>query len=244
MGILMQLGVADPVPTLNSPAVSHMSQQGFWGCAEAGEKEVFCLEWLAVAATCCHNFNDPARAEPLLADVVWRLFGSQGPGDVSAMADLVIDCQERDLAFSLELTLDLEMQRPLVGLDSQEEVGALLLELLKKRFLGVQGVRLDEQALEIQLAKQRFRHSPFMVLSSGVAGLADGHPHCRRVDGGMGNERRTPTGGGLNRTPHGFAVVDKLTQFRSATRDLGDRPITDGRTKHRNVHVLEEITES
>ena len=132
MGILMQLGVADPVPTLNAPAVSHQSQQGFWGCAEAGETEVFGLEWLAVAAACCHDFNDPARAEPLLADVVWRLFGSQRPGDVSTMADLVIRCQERDLAFSFELTQDLAMQRPLVGLllrrslrlDGQEEVDA------------------------------------------------------------------------------------------------------------------------
>ena len=142
MGILMQLGVADPVPTLNAPAVSHPSQQGFWGCAEAGETEVFGLEWLAVAAACCHDFNDPARAEPLLADVVWRLFGSQRPGDVSTMADLVIRCQERDLAFSFELTQDLALQRPLVGLllrrslwlDGQEEVGALLLELLKNGF--------------------------------------------------------------------------------------------------------------
>jgi len=134
MGILMQLGVADPVPTLNAPAVSHQSQQGFWGCAEAGEKEVFSLEWLAVAAPGCHDFNDPARADPLFTDVVWRLFRSQRPGDVSTMADLVIGCQERDLAFSFELTLDLAMQRPLVGLDIQEEVGALLLELLKNGF--------------------------------------------------------------------------------------------------------------
>jgi hypothetical protein len=134
MGILMQLGVADPVPTLNAPAVSRQSQQGFWGCAEAGKKEVFGLEGLAVAATCCHDFNDPARADPLLADVVWRLFGLQGPGDVSAMADLVIRCQERDLTFAFELTLDLAMQRPLVSLDCQEEVGALLLELLKNGF--------------------------------------------------------------------------------------------------------------
>jgi hypothetical protein len=47
------------------------------------------------------------------------------------MADLVVYCQKRDLAFSFELTLDLTMQRPLVSLDFQEEVGALLLELPK-----------------------------------------------------------------------------------------------------------------
>jgi hypothetical protein len=60
----------------------------------------------------------------------------------------------------------------------------------------------------------------------------------------MGNERRTLAGRGLDRTLHGFAVSDKLIQFRCATRDLGDRPITNGRTEHRAVHLLEEVTES
>jgi hypothetical protein len=55
------------------------------------------------------------------------------------MADLVIRCQERDLALSLELAEDLAMERPLVGsplggrlrLHRQQEVGPLLLELPK-----------------------------------------------------------------------------------------------------------------
>jgi hypothetical protein len=38
MGILMQLDVADPVPTLKAPAVSHQAQQCFWGCAEADQR--------------------------------------------------------------------------------------------------------------------------------------------------------------------------------------------------------------
>ncbi|MFN9644632.1 MAG: hypothetical protein ACK6BG_05810 [Cyanobacteriota bacterium] len=50
------------------------------------------------------------------------------------MADLVIRCQERDLAFAFKLTLNLAMQRPLVALDCQEEVGALLVALLKNGF--------------------------------------------------------------------------------------------------------------
>ena len=58
------------------------------------------------------------------------------------MADLPIGCQERDLAFSLELTADLAVQRLLVclllrkslRLDRQEEVGPLLLELPKNGF--------------------------------------------------------------------------------------------------------------
>ena len=67
MGVLMELGVADPVPTLNAPPVSRQSQQGFWACAEAGEKEVFRVERLAVAGSCGGDLNDPACAEPLLA---------------------------------------------------------------------------------------------------------------------------------------------------------------------------------
>jgi len=47
------------------------------------------------------------------------------------VADLVIRCHKRDVPLSLELALDLAMQRLLVGLDRQEEVGALLLELPK-----------------------------------------------------------------------------------------------------------------
>lgn len=58
----------------------------------------------------------------------------QRPGDVSAMAELVIRCKKRDLAVPLKLTLDLAMQGPLVGLFRQEEVGALLLELLNNGF--------------------------------------------------------------------------------------------------------------
>jgi hypothetical protein len=46
------------------------------------------------------------------------------------MSDLVIPCQERNWAAALELPLDLAMQGPLVGLDRQEDVGPLLLELL------------------------------------------------------------------------------------------------------------------
>ena len=47
------------------------------------------------------------------------------------MADLLIRCHKWDRALSLELTSDLTMQRLLVALDRQEEVGPLLLEELK-----------------------------------------------------------------------------------------------------------------
>jgi hypothetical protein len=36
--ILVELGVANPVPALNAPTVSHQFQQCFWGGAQAGEE--------------------------------------------------------------------------------------------------------------------------------------------------------------------------------------------------------------
>ena len=68
---------------------------------------------------------------PILLDVIRSLFRPQVPGDVTAVADLVIRGQERDLAFSTQLIADLPVQRFLVGLDRQEKVGPLLLELSK-----------------------------------------------------------------------------------------------------------------
>ncbi len=103
MGVLLGLRVADPMPPLDAPAVSHQLQQCFWGRSEAREKEMAGVEGFAVTLSCGNDLNDPARAEPLLTDMVWRLFGAQGPGDVAAMAELLIRCQKRDLAAALEL---------------------------------------------------------------------------------------------------------------------------------------------
>jgi len=90
MAVLMELGVADPVPAFNAPAVANQTQQRIWGGAQAGEEQMG-----------------------------------------APVADLVIRCHERDLALSLKLAADLAVQRLLVGLDCQEKVGPLLLELPK-----------------------------------------------------------------------------------------------------------------
>ena len=59
---------------------------------------------------------------------------AQRPGDVPAVADLMIRCHERDLALPLELAADLAVERLLVPFNGQEEVGPLLLELPKNGF--------------------------------------------------------------------------------------------------------------
>lgn len=93
----MELGVTDPMPALNAPAVSHQFQQGFWCCAQAGEEQVSRLKWLTVTDPIGGHLHDPAGTDPGLPDVLRRLFRSQRPADLAAVVDLVIGCHERDL---------------------------------------------------------------------------------------------------------------------------------------------------
>ncbi len=129
VGILMELGVANPLPALNAPEVAHQLQQGFWGGPQAGKESVHGFERLDAAGADRGHLNDPAGAAPGLADVLRCLFGAQRPGDVAAVAFLVVRCLNRDLALSLELAADLTVQCLLVPLNGQEEVGPLLGEL-------------------------------------------------------------------------------------------------------------------
>jgi hypothetical protein len=132
--VFVELGVADPVPAFKAPAVSHQLQQGFWGGPQTGEKQVGGMERSGVAGPDGGHLDDPAGADPFRSDVLRRLFGPQRPGDLAAVALLVIRCHERDLALPMELAADLAVQGLLIGLDRQEEVGPLLLELSKNGF--------------------------------------------------------------------------------------------------------------
>jgi hypothetical protein len=89
------------------------------------------LKGLAVAVAGGRHLHDPTGADPGLTDVLRRLLGPQLPGDVAPVADLMIRRHERDLSLSLKLAADLAVQRLLVPLDRQQEVGSLLLELPK-----------------------------------------------------------------------------------------------------------------
>ena len=131
MVVLVELGVTNPVPALNAPALSHEAQQRIWGGAQAGDKAVRSLERLAITGACRDHFRDPAGAMPIGLNVLRRFFRPQSPEDVTAMADFVITCDERDLALSNQLAGDLAVESLLVGFDRQQEVGPLLLELPK-----------------------------------------------------------------------------------------------------------------
>jgi hypothetical protein len=62
-------------------------------------------------------------------------------------------------------------------------------------------VRLDQHALQIQLAEQLPQYCPLVVFARGIAGLADGYAQCSGVQRDLGNERGSPTGGGLDLAP-------------------------------------------
>jgi len=51
----MELGVSDPVPTLNTPAISCQLHQCFWGGAQAREKQMSGTEGLAVTGPVAAN---------------------------------------------------------------------------------------------------------------------------------------------------------------------------------------------
>ena len=86
--ILMELGVAEPVPAFNAPTVPHQFQQGFWSGAQAGEEEVPLEGGLASTLAFDDQFDDPAAAVPVPGDEVRSLFGPEGPGSVAPVTAL------------------------------------------------------------------------------------------------------------------------------------------------------------
>jgi hypothetical protein len=74
----------------------------------------------------------------------------------------------------------------------------------------MQGICLDQHALQIQLPKQLPEHRPLVIFSGGIAGLADRHALGSGVDCHLGNERGAAAGCGLDRAPQRLAVADQL----------------------------------
>ena len=76
----------------------------------------------------------------------------------------------------------------------------------------MQGIRLDEQALQIQLAEQLFELSLLVVFLVDIAGLTDCQTQRHRVEHYMGNERRPATCCGFDRAAQGFTLADELVE--------------------------------
>ena len=73
----MELGLKNPVPSLDTPAIKHQLQQGFWCGAQAREEVVGGLKRLAVTAACRNQLHDPAGTDPGCTDVLRCLSGPQ-----------------------------------------------------------------------------------------------------------------------------------------------------------------------
>ena len=86
--ILMELGVAEPVPAFNAPAVPHQLQQSFGRGAQAREKEVPLEGGLAVTLAADDQFDDPAATRPGADNELGRLFGREGPSGISSVTSL------------------------------------------------------------------------------------------------------------------------------------------------------------
>ena len=80
-----------------------MLQQGLWGGAQAGKKQLGGLKRFAVSGAGSGHFHDPAGSHPAVAGVLRCLLCTERPGDNPAMADLLIRCHNWDHALSLEL---------------------------------------------------------------------------------------------------------------------------------------------
>ena len=60
-------------------------------------------------------------------------------------------------------------------------------------------IRLDQDALEIELAKRLLEDGTLMVCVCGVAGLGDRDAERSRIERDLGDERRTAAAGWLDR---------------------------------------------
>ena len=59
----------------------------------------------------------------------------------------------------------------------------------------------------------------------------------------LGNECRTATGGGLDRSPQGLSITDQLVEIACPARDLGDHPVTDCSAQCCHINLVEEVAE-
>ena len=88
VAIFMELGVAEPVPAFNAPAVPHQLQQSSGRGAQAREKEVLLEGGLAVTLAADDQFDDPAASRPGADNELGRLFGPEGPSGISSVTSL------------------------------------------------------------------------------------------------------------------------------------------------------------
>ena len=102
-------------------------------------------------------------------------------------------------------------------------------------------IRLDEHTLQIELTKQPLEHRTLVVFTCGVASLSDRDTQSCGVQRHLGDERRTATTGGLDRTAQGLAIADQLIEIDCPAWNLGDGPVSDRGADSSHVHLQKEV---
>lgn len=113
----------------------------------------------------------------------------------------------------------------------------------RKRALGIESIRLDQHALQLELAEELPQHRPLVIFASGVARLADSHTQSSGVERELDYKPGTTTWDGFDRSPQRFAVANQLIEIACITGVLGDCPVANGYAEGGHIHLAEEVAE-
>ena len=127
MGTLAELHVADPVPyVLNTKALPDHSQQCFWCCSQAIDKQVLAeLPFAFARGRVGDHLDDTGEVRPVRLEVLVSFLCHRHPDSVTTMALLEILCHKWHVTCSLKLAGHLTTQGALVVLNRQARVGSL-----------------------------------------------------------------------------------------------------------------------
>ena len=105
----------------------------------------------------------------------------------------------------------------------------------------MQGIRLDQDAIEIKRAEQLLKRCLLTRLVGVIGRLGQRHPKGSGVDGDLRNEPVVAVfclDGGASQ---GFAVTDQLVQTLDTTWDLADHPGLQHLAEFLQVGLIEQV---
>jgi hypothetical protein len=158
------------------------------------------------------------------------------------MAFLVIACSEWDVALSLERGPDLAVEGLLVRFDRQE--GARRPPApgtTEKRSGGVQGIRLDQHAFQLQGAQQLFEGRTLTGFPGVRGRLGQGDAERPGIDRHLGDKPVTALLSRHCRPPQGPAVAHQLLQTLCTVWDLVNHPGLEHLAEYLQVGLVQQV---
>ena len=211
--------------------------------ADAGDEEVADAAGALSGGLGRDQLHNPGTARPALLDVSGRFLGPELPARITPVTFLLSRCGERDLALSLELSMDLPMERRLVGFDGQSDVGALLEAPAEKSLRRVQRIGLDQLAFQVHRAEQLLERRALAGFRGVVVLLRQGDTKGAGVDGDLGDKPVVAVCGLDRGAFESLAITDQLIQSRCPTWDLADHPGLQHLAELLELRLVEEIEE-